>query len=211
MFPASDEQRYFLELELAFNQLRRSASLLSPSDWQVAAGWQRAGVPLPVVVATIERLFRQRTERGDAERIQSLRYCVPAVENAHRQLLELGHGEAPKQAQPALEVRVDRLIQKLGAFGLAHEDRIRSCLVPGDPTTVETRLAALRDELAAEAYEAMDANERADLEEKIRHAVEKGLEPLRSRLTPEQCRKASLRLRQRWLREELEIPPLSLF
>jgi hypothetical protein len=34
---------------------------------------------------------------------------------------------------------------------------------------------------------------------------------LRSRLTPEQCRTAADRLRQRWLREEMEIPALSLF
>lgn len=211
MFPASDEQRYFLELEIAFNQLRRSASLLSPADWQVAAGWQRAGVPLPVVVATIERLFRQRRERGDAEKIQSLRYCAPAVQNAHRQLLELGHGQAPRQEQPALEVRIDRLIRGLGDFGRSHEARIRDCLGWDDPAAVENALGVLRDELALEAYRALDEGEREAVEARLQQAVEKGLEPLRSRLTPEQCRTAAERLRQRWLREEMGIPVLSLF
>lgn len=211
MFPASDEQRYFLELELAFNHLRRSASLLSPSDWQVAAGWQRAGVPLPVVVATLERLFAQRRERGDVEKIQSLRYCAPAVENAYRQLLELGHGDAPLQEQPALTVRMERLIDSLGEFGREHEERLRACLRSGDPTAVETSLNHLRDTLAAEAFAALNEVQRRALDDRLHQAVEKGLEPLRSRLTPEQCRAASERLRRRCLRDELQIPPLSLF
>ena len=211
MFPASDEQRYFLELEIAFNQLRRSASLLSPADWQVAAGWQRAGVPLPVVIATLERLFQQRRERGDEQRIQSLRYCAPAVENAYRQLLELGHGQAPRAETLSLEARLDRMIKRLGAFGNAHEDRIRGCLKTADPAAVESALGSLRDALAQETFAALDRNEREDLEQRLNLAVEAGLQPLRSRLTPDQCRRAAERLRQRWLREELEIPVLSLF
>lgn len=211
MFPASEEQRYFLELELAFNQLRRSASLLSPADWQVAAGWQRNGVPLPVVIATIERLFEQRRARGDAEKIQSLRYCAPAVENAHRQLLELGHGAAPEPDLPALETRLDRMIRRLGAFGSQHEERLRACLDAGEPTAVEAALSGLRDDLAAEAYAALAADEREELEARVRRQVERGIEPLRSRLTPAQCRGASERLRRRWLCEELEVPALSLF
>ena len=47
-------------------RLRGAPLLLSPADFQVAARWQRDGVPLGLVLATLEEVFAKRRERGAA-------------------------------------------------------------------------------------------------------------------------------------------------
>ena len=82
-------KRYFREIENTFIRLRGAPLLLSPADWRVARDWHRRGIPLDLVVRTLEEIFAKRQERGARGRVQSLRYCAAAVEAAWGSVQEL--------------------------------------------------------------------------------------------------------------------------
>src|ERR1044072_6632178 len=80
--PSEEEVTYFRADGDAFVHLRGAPLLLSPADFQVAKRRRREGVPLSLVVATLQDVFAKRRERGATGRINSLRYCAQAVDAA---------------------------------------------------------------------------------------------------------------------------------
>ena len=66
------DHAYFRAIEEVFIRLRGAPLLLSPTDWQIARGWHRTGIPLDVVCSTLEELFRQRAEAGKQSTVRSL-------------------------------------------------------------------------------------------------------------------------------------------
>ncbi len=102
--PAADEaadHAYFQAIEELLVRLRGAPLLLAPADWQVASRWHRRGVPLDLVARTMEELFAKRRERGAQGRINSLRYCAPAVEAAWEELRELTAPAIARRRRPS--------------------------------------------------------------------------------------------------------------
>ena len=62
-------------IELEYGCVRGQASLLSPSDWQLAAEWEAQGVPLRLAVRTMREISNQKTNR-----INSLQYFDQAIQ-----------------------------------------------------------------------------------------------------------------------------------
>lgn len=205
----ADDHAYFRAVEEIFISLRGAPLLLSPADWQVARRWHRQGVPLGLVESALEGLFARRRERGTRGRVQSLRYCAPAVERAWEELVEL---QAPGERETAgaleLAPRLTALASALPPTlpgRAAAAARIRA--LSGEAAAVEEALAELDRELLAAAGEALPAAERAALAAEAASS----LAPLAGRLPPEQAAAARQRLERRLLRRRIGLPLLSLF
>ena len=57
---------YFTEIEEYFWKKRGAHLLVSPLDWAIVETWQKAGIPLPVVLRGIDRAFEswERSKRA---------------------------------------------------------------------------------------------------------------------------------------------------
>ena len=207
--PSADDVAYFRAVEDAFVRLRGAPLLLSPADFQVAARWRREGVPLPLVVATLEEVFAKRRERDATGRINSLRYCAPAVDAAWAEGREL---QGPPRRAAVTETPVaerlaalaDALPEGLAARG---EWRDRVLALAGPAEAVEQALRALDDELMAAAEAALPS----DARERLADEVEAILEGLRDRFPAGELETLRAQLRAQRLRRLLELPILTLF
>jgi hypothetical protein len=207
--PSDSDRAYFEAIEETFIRLRGAPLLLSPADWQVARRWHREGVPLELVRRTLEGVFALRRERGARGRIQSLRYCAPAVDAAWAELREM---QAPGERAPATRLDVPARLAALAAAlpadlegGEAWAERVRG--VGLDPEAVEAALAAIDGELLDRAEQALTTAARERLEQRVEDSVA----ALAARLPPAEIEAARSRLLRRLLRRDVGLPVLSLF
>jgi len=118
---------YFTEIENAFVRRRGRNLLLGPVDWQLMEKWEKEGIPLRIVLATIDDVFDQIED--DPKRtgsIRTLSYCKDAVEARYRSWLESqvggaeGSGEEETPAGPsraefeALSKRLESAAKEFG-------------------------------------------------------------------------------------------------
>lgn len=200
---------YFRAIEDAFVRLRGAPLLLSPADFQVAARWQRDGVPLGLVLATLEEVFAKRRERGTRGRINSLRYCAPAVEEAWADVQELQGPARPEDDGAGLDVA-----ERLAALAAALPDgsewdawRSRILALEGAAAEVEEALRGLDGGLVAELDRGLAADER----ERLSAEVEAIVEGLRDRFPDAELVALRGRLFRQRLRKARGVPVLSLF
>lgn len=206
--PSAEEHAYFQAIEEAFLRLRGKAVLLSASDWQVARAWQRAGMPLELVLQTMTELFaRARERRGRS--ISALRYFKAAVATAWEEVESLSAGSRRERLEPIrIGERLTRLANAL-PMGLAGRERWGRALteLQGELEEVEARLAAMDPALLEEAVAALPAAARGEIERQ----VETALSGLRSRLPREELERSRGHLRAQLLRRQCALPLLSLF
>lgn len=203
---ASAEHRYFQAIEEVFVRLRGTPFLLSPADWRLASSWHDQGIPLEVVEGALEDVFTRRAERGDVGKVQSLRYCRAAVEEAWSRRLELEGGVAAGGTAP-IDVR-GRLVSLAAALPPeAEEIGRRLVALEGEAAAVERRLEELDRALLADADARLDAPARAAVDLR----VDEALKPLRERLPSSEVEAYRPRLRDRELRRCSGLPVLSLF
>lgn len=207
---SAEDQTYFQRIEEAFIRLRGAPLLLSPADWRVAQEWRQQGVPLALVVATLEEVFAARAARGGRGRVNSLRYVAPAVEAAWERARELlASGAAVESAAgPSTEERLARLADALPEAlprRARWADVIRS--LEGTPEAVETRLAEVEAELQAALRAELDPATTAELEREVDEAVSRA----GARIAAEEWRRLRRQLEGRALRRRFDLPVLSLF
>jgi hypothetical protein len=102
---------YFTEIEEYFWRKRGAQILVSPLDWAILESWQKANIPVEIVLKGIDQAFESyaRSRRGASGRpLKSLAYCVDAVLDAAIQAQEAGAGRGPEAhstagAKPAAE------------------------------------------------------------------------------------------------------------
>ncbi len=206
---SAEDQAYFQTLEAAFLRLRGSGTLLAADDWQLASAWRRSGVPLDLVIATMERGFARQRERRSRRGISSLRYFRAAVAAAwdERRQLQAG-GARLEERPPAVPERLAALAASLpadlpGAERLAEEIRALS----GSVAEVEPRLARLDRALLDRLESGLGEADRAAIDRSVQGA----LAPLRDRLEPDERQGTAERLRVQALRRHWRLPLLSLF
>ena len=198
--------RYFRAIEETFIRLRGSPLLLSPEDWQQADDWRRRGVPLELVLATLEQVFERRAERGAAGKIHSLRYCAPAVETAWQEVEALTAGGRRRDAPPVdVGARLTALAAALPPGHSEVAERVRS--LTGSSGEVERALAVLDVERMAAVLAGLGAEERQALEKRTAAA----LEALAGRIDADELAEARDRLLRQALRRARGLPVLSLF
>lgn len=205
----ADDRAYFQAIEECFVGLRGAPLLLSPADYQVARRWRREGVPLDLVRRVLAELFSRRREQGAKGRINSLRYCAPAVAAAWQEVRALtapGHrGEpAPIEAAPRLAALAAAL-----PTDLPGRDRLAQAILDlgGGTEAVEVELAQLDAAFLAEVEAGLDGETRAALGS----SVDRTLAHLADRLGAAELEEARARLHRQALRRRLRLPVLSLF
>ena len=207
--PSEEDVAYFHAVEDAFVRLRGAPLLLSPADFQVASRWRRQGVPLSLVVATLEDVFARRRERGAKDRINSLRYCARAVDAGWAEVREL---QGPGRRQTVVETPVAEKLAALAAAlpaGLPARGEWgrRLTALSGPPERVEEALRTLDEELLA----AVDAALPSAARERLEDEVEAILEGLRDRFPEGELETLRAQLRRQRLRRLAELPVLTLF
>ena len=229
--PVESYFNYYTEIEEHFWQKRGAHLLVSTLDWAVIETWQRAGVPLEVVLKGIDRAF----ERYDAKRrgrpIKSLLNCVDAVADAAEEAKEAAAGGSSAAERPApfasgevaafLEVNAAALReaarQLQAAAAAASLDEIAAALdaLAAQPATqnsqnledLERHLTVFEEKLLAALTQAASAEELVEL----RREVERGLASYRRKMKAEQLAMIEKQFLQKKLFERYSLPRLSLF
>ena len=67
---AVDDHEFFQAIEACFIRLRGAPLLLSPADWQLAKHWRQRGIPLDLVLETLEEVFAARRARNAKGKVQ---------------------------------------------------------------------------------------------------------------------------------------------
>ncbi len=143
-----------------------------------------------------------------------MRYFHQVVLEAHQQILEIRGPWADPRAHPAVMPAID-VTARLAALaaqlppGLPHRKRWSRQLVEldGDVEEVEERLQEIDRQVLEAAGAALSAQDREELEEQLSKAMAK----LGQLLPPLQLRRIEEHLRERLLREKLDLPVLSIF
>lgn len=95
---------YYTEIEEHFWKKRGAHLLVSPLDWAIVETWQKAGIPLAVVLRGIDRAFESwaRSKRAAGGwQLKSLAYCVDAVLDAAAEAQEAAAGTGPELKRTA--------------------------------------------------------------------------------------------------------------
>lgn len=81
---------YFSEIEETFIRRRGRNLLLSPLDWALIENWQERGVPLAVILRSIEKIFDgvDKQPAKGKRTIKSLMYCREEIEAQYAEWLE---------------------------------------------------------------------------------------------------------------------------
>jgi len=206
---SADDHAYFQAIESSFIRWRGAPLLLSPSDWQLARQWHRQGIPLDLVLETLEEVFVTRQTRGAKGKVQGLRYCAPAVEKAwsvRQELMATGERQAPPKLD--LTERLQALAKTLVETKSVSKDLAdRVAALEGAPEEVEAALADLDREMIDKATaDLSDASLTA-----IGEAIEESLVMLDSRLDEGEAARMRERLLREAIRRRLNLPVLSLF
>ena len=87
---------YYTEIEEYFWRKRGAHILVSTLDWAVIESWQKAGLPLAVVLKGIDRAFERYQAKPRPRLIKSLLYCVDAVAEVAEEAREAAAGRGPQ-------------------------------------------------------------------------------------------------------------------
>lgn len=84
--PHLNYYNYFTEIEETFIRRRGKSLFLSPLDWAMMESWQDRGIPLHVVIRSIESVFDVFDQQPPGTRtIKSLLYCKEEIESQFRE------------------------------------------------------------------------------------------------------------------------------
>jgi hypothetical protein len=213
------ELAYYRAVEDLFATLRGVPHILSPKDFQLLREWWRDEIPLSAVRAGIAEVFARRRERGEPDPVVSLGYCRHAVRSHAKRAAEMqvgAHADGGPEI-PDPRTRLGALSKSLSRAADMHraENRRVAEIIDQFATTVaaarelprptlEEHLFALESALLANCLEALDDQQREKIEVRARQEAES------TSTTPEARERAFRALRDRLLREGLELPRLEL-
>ncbi len=147
----SERDRYFQEISRAFLARRGAPFFLSPKDLELIASWEKAGLPLALVLEGIDRAFAPKPA-GAAPRgkVLTLAFC----QNQVRKLFELRRDRRVGSAGRVVPGREDK---RLRALAEVDEFLARGTAPPG----IEAIVRRAKSVLAAgapdeEALEGLD-------------------------------------------------------
>ncbi len=226
-----EERTFFKEVEAHFIRLRGRPLLLSPRELARVAGWQREGIPLPMVLRGIDRYFAKRfanQDRESREKAVSLAWCEKQVRQTFEESrhLAVGNGEQAPAEESQLQLALASLHQQLkqsvpaGAKpsdplgGLLHEALAEVSLMQAQTVEgvlavddAETRLERLDHRLLDELRHQAGS----ETMKQLRSACDAEIREISVSMDPP-LREATLeRMITRRLRRSRQIPQLSLF
>lgn len=229
--PSPEEAAFFRVIEERFCALRGAPMLLSPRDWALISDWWGDGVPLPLVLESLEEVFTARARRGDSgNRINSLAYARPEILRRfrlHREMTSPRRTEGEETERLRGEIRrhlgrVARSLKEAGAVarGRGWTDLANSltestatcrslrksvAAIGWNPAEAELSLEALDAALLVAARSALEESSIRRIEEETSRI----LEPRRAMMTEGAYRGTIAAMESRRIRAEFGIPRLS--
>ena len=230
---------YFTEIEETFIRRRGKNLLLSPLDWALIESWQEREIPLHIVLRGIERVFDIYDKQPNRKRsVKSLLYCKEEIEAQFAEYLESKVG-ASKVSSSEFQVSgsvAETTSAKSELFSTEtienHLKSIKEVLQTAEKSTknadlretlqrVLNRLTEISQDYESaekleESLEKLDAlidetllkTESAD---QFKAETEKHLASYRSKMEAEIYQRTFDLMLIKKLREQSEIPRLSLF
>lgn len=234
MADVSNYFNYYTEIEEYFWQKRGAHLLVSTLDWAVIEGWQKAGLPLAVVLKGIDRAFERYQSKRRGRPIKSLLYCVDAVADAAEEAKEAAAGRGPESGAAPRPAAFSR--EEIAQFFRSNAAALRAAaqrpeasrLAPAfteiaaaldalvkQPGTdqvanledLERHLTVFEEKLLAALTQAMSADELVALRREVEHA----LAPYRRKMKAPQLALIEKQFLQKKLFERCGLPRLSLF
>jgi hypothetical protein len=231
---------YYTEIEEHFWKKRGAHLLVSPLDWAIVETWQKAGIPLGVVLKGIDRAFEswERSKRAaGGRRLKSLAYCVDAVLDAAAEAQEAAAGTGPElkrtvpAAEPFSRLELRKYLERNAAQLRAGAEKHKSSHAALAARLAETakrleELHPLTDSSGALDLEDLErrvtvledklaATFSADADEEtlltIRREMDHSLAPYRRKMSAEQLAQLERQYTQKKLFEHFCVPRLSLF
>jgi protein-tyrosine phosphatase len=219
--PPPPEEVYTRSVEERFRLRRGSPLTLSPADYDLVDRWWRRGVPLWILLETIDLLVGRKEATGDAGRVRRLSYCEEEVERRFESFergrvtrtggAEPAGGEervrlaARLVAQAADRVRGRGLADAAGIIEEAARDLAARAGAAGDPGAAKFFLHSFDETL----LEALRGATPSDDLTAIREEAESSLARHRDRMTPSAFEATVARLVGRRLREFYDLPDLT--
>ncbi len=231
---------YFTEIEEYFWKKRGAHLLVSPLDWAIIETWQKAGIPVPVVLKGIDRALEsyQRSRRGAGKLLKSLAYCVDAVLDAAEEQHEAGAGNGAGAAERPPGRSQSFSPDEIRAYVLGNLEKLAAAAESSRARNAELalRIDDIRGKLK-ESLALLDSPGSLDLEdlerrftvleEKLhsaatasasedslvafRREVDRQLTPYRRKMTAEQLAQVERQYLHKRLFELFGLPRLSLF
>jgi hypothetical protein len=213
------ELEYYRAVEDLFATLRGMPHTLSPKDFSLLREWWRDGVPLVAVQAGMTEVVARRREQGESEPVVSLSYYRHAVKRHAKHAAEMAVGAADVEtgAPPDADEARQDLVSKLRAAAASNRaprpqvsdalDRVAGMVEAAaglPPASLGEHLFALESTLLANCLDALDEDEKQQLEARAQQ------EASSVAATPEARERTFRAFRDRGLRNLVGIPRLEL-
>ena len=120
---------YFTEIEDTFVRRRGKHLFLSPLDWALIEAWQDRGIPLHIVIRSIESVFDVFDKQPPGTRtIKSLFYCREEIEAQYTEWLASQVGKSDdsvvENEQFSTEVISEHISKSIAALKAVSMDAI---------------------------------------------------------------------------------------
>lgn len=216
---------YFTEIEEAFVRRRGKHLFLSPLDWALIDGWKERGIPLHIVIRSIESVFDVYDRQPAGTRsIKSLFYCREEIEAQYDEWLasRVGRNEDDDKNQATfstddIKAHIGGSIKNLKAVSCPSltEDVSRAVVrleqlcndLTKDVETVDKTLGDIEQLLDRSLLENWDKEKLKRLEKE----VDGQLRAYKAEMEKDAYKKTHELMLLKRLREEAGIPRLSLF
>jgi hypothetical protein len=215
---------YYTEIEETFVRRRGKNLLLSPIDWALIETWQERGIPLHVALRAIENVFDGYDKKPSTRTIKGLMYCREEIEAQYEEWLRSQAGKAEASgtdgdglSRESVSSHISDLIGKLNA--------LENSPLADDLGRAVARLEELKQN-AGEDFEHVDKSlldiehfldsalltnsDKAHLSKLEREVLEQ-VKPYKSGMDDETFKKTFELMLLKRLREENNIPRLTLF
>lgn len=214
---------YFTEIEETFIRRRAKNLLLSPLDWALMEVWHEGGIPLHLVIRAIEQVFDNFDKNPGPRSIKGLMFCREEVEAQYDEWLKAQAGK-PDETSTTAPFSASEIRDHL--HGLSASLRLNTSVnLAEDIDRACARLAEIADNIN-------DNLEQVDLSLKdvetlldeallsksdrgsfdlVKRETDKELRPYKSTMNAESYKSTHRLMLLKRLREEENIPRLSLF
>ncbi len=222
---------YFSEIEETFIRRRGRNLLLSPLDWALIETWQERSVPLHIILRSIEKIFDSVDQQPARKRtVKSLLYCREEIEAQYAEWLDAQTGKNGAGKADKLNTNAPNALISDDTF-TAHLEKVSAELkaaaknISGElRTTLELIIKKLA-ELKIQSFEAeslegnlekydklIDESLAKSFEtEQLKAEIEKQLASYKNKMEREVYQRTFDLMLLKRLREQLNIPRLSLF
>ncbi len=231
---------YFSEIEELFIRRRGRNLLLSPLDWALIETWQERKIPLHIILRAIEKVF-DGIDRQPAKKrtVKSLLYCREEIEAQHAAWLEMQVGKNGDAKDSRFKIqhsnpedtnfsKSDLFFEEVIAAHLAKvsaelshalnkaEGDLKATLGKVSKHLAELRQKSYAAQKLEESLEKLDTLVDESLlrnfeTEAIKSEIEKQIASYKNKLEREIYERTFDLMLLKRLREQAEIPRLSLF